>query len=74
MKKQTLLTQVTIEALQAGDAEKIGMLIKQAQSEQYKHLIPNSPRKLTAPILHSLLNPYNSNVYFQWSSSNRILD
>ncbi|MBD2694969.1 hypothetical protein [Anabaena catenula] len=56
MDKQTLLTQVAIDALQAGDAEKIGMLIKQAQSQQDKYLSPSSPRKLTAPLLHTLLN------------------
>jgi galactokinase len=42
--------------LQAGDVEKIGMLIKQAQSELDKHLIPSCSQELTASIVHTLLN------------------
>lgn len=49
------ITQAAIDALQTGDAVKIGMLMKQAQAEFDKHLIPACPEQLTAPILHQLL-------------------
>lgn len=44
------------EALQQGDAVKIGGLMKVAQQEFDKHLIPACPSQLTAPLLHELLN------------------
>lgn len=50
------ITQAAINALQAGDAAKIGMLMKQAQTEFDKYLIPACPGQLTAPVLHQLLN------------------
>ena len=50
------LTQEAAEALQRGDAEQIGVLMKQAQAEFDKYLIPACPSQLTAPILHKLLN------------------
>ena len=50
------ITQAAIEALQTGDAEKIGMLMKQAQAEFDKHLIPACLEELIAPVLHHLLN------------------
>ena len=50
------LTQEAVEALQRGDAEQIGVLMKQAQAEFDKCLIPACPSQLTAPILHKLLN------------------
>ena len=50
------LTQEAVEALQRGDAEQIGVLMKQAQTEFDKYLIPACPSQLTAPILHELLN------------------
>lgn len=50
------LTQEAAEALQRGDAEQIGVLMKQAQAEFDKYLIPACPSQLTAPILHELLN------------------
>lgn len=43
-------------ALQQGDAVKIGELMKLAQREFDKHLIPACPSQLTAPVLHELLN------------------
>jgi len=49
------LTQEAAEALQRGDAEQIGVLMKQAQAEFDKYLIPACPSQLTAPILHELL-------------------
>ncbi len=50
------ITQAAIDALQKGDAEQIGLLMKQAQAEFDKHLIPACPEQLTAAILHQLLN------------------
>ncbi|MBW4543602.1 MAG: GHMP kinase [Symplocastrum torsivum CPER-KK1] len=50
------LTQEAVKALQRGDAEQIGVLMKQAQTEFDKYLIPACPSQLTAPILHELLN------------------
>ena len=50
------LTQEAVKALQRGDAEQIGVLMKQAQTEFDKYLIPACPSQLTALILHELLN------------------
>ncbi|MBD1805603.1 GHMP kinase [Microcoleus sp. FACHB-SPT15] len=50
------LTQEAAKALQRGDAEQIGVLMKQAQAEFDKYLIPACPSQLSAPILHELLN------------------
>ncbi|MBD2433527.1 MULTISPECIES: mevalonate kinase family protein [Fischerella] len=50
------ITQAAINALQTGDAEQIGTLMRQAQVEFDKHLIPACPEELTAPVLHQLLN------------------
>jgi galactokinase len=50
------ITQAAIEALQTGDAEKIGIIMKQAQAEFDKYLIPACVEELTAPVLHHLLN------------------
>src|SRR5919202_5216904 len=52
----TQITQEAVDALQKGDAERIGNLMKRAQAEFDKHLIPACPSQLTAPILHQLLN------------------
>ncbi|MCJ7813563.1 sugar phosphate nucleotidyltransferase, partial [bacterium] len=45
-----------VEALQEGDAVRIGKLMKKAQTEFDNHLQPACPSQLTAPILHKLLN------------------
>ncbi len=45
-----------VEALRAGDAERIGALMREAQAEFDKHLIPACPSQLTAPVLHKVLN------------------
>lgn len=45
-----------VEALETGDAEKIGQLMKEAQAEFDKHLIPACPSELTAPVLHKILS------------------
>ncbi|MBD0266074.1 MAG: GHMP kinase [Tolypothrix sp. Co-bin9] len=50
------ITQAAIDALQKGDAEQIGLLMKQAQAEFDKYLIPACPEQLTAIVLHQLLN------------------
>ncbi|WP_315788097.1 GHMP kinase [Fischerella sp. JS2] len=50
------ITQAAIDALQSNDAEQIGTLMRQAQIEFDKHLIPACPEELTAPVLHQLLN------------------
>jgi galactokinase len=43
-------------ALEKGDAEQIGFLMRKAQAEFDQYLVPACPSQLTAPILHSLLN------------------
>ena len=50
------ITQEAVDALQKGDAEQIGILMKRAQAEFDKHLIPACPSQLTSPVLHQLLN------------------
>ncbi len=50
------ITQAAIDALQKGDAEQIGALMKKSQSEFDRYLIPASPSQLTSPVLHQLLN------------------
>ncbi|MBK1990159.1 GHMP kinase [Sphaerospermopsis aphanizomenoides BCCUSP55] len=59
------ITQAAIEALQTGDAEKIGMLMKQAQADFDQYLIPACREELTAPVLHQLLNyaPIQEYIY-----------
>ena len=49
------ITQAAIEALEQGDAEKIGDLMQKAQAKFDKYLIPVCPEELTAPKLHELL-------------------
>jgi galactokinase len=50
------ITQEAVAAIQTGDAEKIGILMKQFQAYFDHYLIPACPTELTAPILHKLLN------------------
>lgn len=50
------ITQDAVDALQKGDAEKLGALMTRAQAEFDKHLIPACPSQLTAPLLHQILN------------------
>jgi galactokinase len=50
------ITQEAVDALQKGDTEQIGILMKRAQAEFDKHLIPACPSQLTAPVLHQVLN------------------
>jgi galactokinase len=50
------ITAAAVDALGNGDAQEIGRLMKQAQREFDKYLIPACPQELTAPVLHQLLN------------------
>ncbi|NLE44489.1 MAG: GHMP kinase [Chloroflexi bacterium] len=45
-----------IEALQAGDAERLGALMVEAQSFFDHYAIPACPEELTAPVLHRVLD------------------
>lgn len=45
-----------VEALKDGNAEKIGLLMKQAQEKFDGNLQPACPSQLTAPILHKILS------------------
>lgn len=49
------ITQAAVDALQQGDAEKIGDLMQKAQTKFDKYLIPACSEELTAPRLHELL-------------------
>ncbi|MDJ0618087.1 MAG: GHMP kinase [Calothrix sp. MO_192.B10] len=49
------ITQAAADALQVGNAEQLGMLMKQAQAQFDHYLIPACWQQLTAPILHKLL-------------------
>ena len=50
------ITQEAVDALQKGEAERIGNLMRKAQAEFDQYLIPACPSQLTAPILHKILN------------------
>ncbi len=50
------ITKAAYEALRRGDAQAVGALMKRAQNEFDKHLIPACPSQLTAPTLHEVLN------------------
>jgi galactokinase len=45
-----------VDALQAGDARRLGMLMVEAQSKFDRYAIPACPEELTAPVLHRVLN------------------
>jgi UTP-glucose-1-phosphate uridylyltransferase/mevalonate kinase len=45
-----------IEALQAGDAERLGSLMIEAQDFFDRYAIPACPQELAAPVLHRVLN------------------
>jgi UTP-glucose-1-phosphate uridylyltransferase/mevalonate kinase len=45
-----------IEALQAGDAERLGALMVEAQAFFDRYAAPACPEELTAPVLHRVLN------------------
>ncbi len=50
------ITQAAIDAIQAGDTQQLGNLMRVAQAEFDAHLIPACPEQLTAPVLHNLLD------------------
>jgi galactokinase len=50
------ITQAAVDALQNGDAFKLGLSMKQAQTEFDKHMIAACPEELAAPVLHQVLN------------------
>jgi UTP-glucose-1-phosphate uridylyltransferase/mevalonate kinase len=45
-----------VQAIQKGDAEAIGRIMREAQAEFDLHLQPACPSQLTAPVLHFVLN------------------
>ncbi|NQT26604.1 GHMP kinase [candidate division KSB1 bacterium] len=49
------MTGKAIEALEAGDAKRVGKLMTQAQAEFDKNMQPACPGQLTAPVLHKIL-------------------
>ena len=50
------IVEKTRNAIKQGDRAKLGELIREAQSEFDKYLMPVCPSQLTAPVLHQLLN------------------
>ncbi|MBN2242104.1 MAG: GHMP kinase [Acidobacteria bacterium] len=44
------------DALEAGDAARLGALMTKAQAEFDRYMIPACPSQLTAPVLHKVLN------------------
>jgi len=52
----TRITSAAIEAISAGDAERIGSLMKEAQAKFDRHLQPACPAQLAAPVLHKVLS------------------
>ncbi|HDQ46278.1 MAG TPA: GHMP kinase [bacterium] len=50
------ITGEAVEAVQEGDAERLGALMNEAQGEFDRRLGPACPSQLTAPALHRLLN------------------
>ena len=50
------ITQAAYQALREGDAAAVGALMRRAQEEFDKHLIPACPSELEAPVLHRVLN------------------
>ena len=50
------IVQNAVTALQKGDARQIGCLMKQAQAEFDRYLMPACPSQLSAPTLHHLLS------------------
>ena len=50
------IVQESAQAIQSGNPQRIGDLMKEAQQQFDKHLQPACPSQLTAPILHKVLN------------------
>lgn len=51
----TRITKAAAEAIRAGDRERLGALMNEAQAEFDRHLQPVCPSQLTAPVLHRTL-------------------
>jgi galactokinase len=50
------ITKDAADALEQGDSDRLGILMKQAQADFDRHLTSACPQQLTAPVLHQLLN------------------
>ena len=50
------ITNEALAALRAGDARRIGALMKEAQAAFDEHLMPACPSQLRAPVLHKVLS------------------
>jgi UTP-glucose-1-phosphate uridylyltransferase len=50
------ITAEAVQALRVGDAELLGALMREAQSQFDRYCIPACPSQLTAPVLHEVLN------------------
>jgi len=50
------ITREAADALQVGDAQRIGELMTEAQAQFDAHLLPACPSQLTAPVLHRVLS------------------
>ncbi len=50
------ITRMAYRAISAGDAEKVGALMVDAQHNFDKFVAPHSPENLSSPLLHSVLN------------------
>ena len=50
------LVHESLEAIEAGDAQRVGTLMRQSQEAFDKHLGPACPKELTAPKLHAILD------------------
>lgn len=50
------LTAEAVEALKAGDARRVGALMREAQAKFDQYCGPACPSQLTAPVLHKVLN------------------
>lgn len=59
------ITHDAVAALNQGNVEKLGMLMKEAQHEFDKNLQPACPTQLTSPVLHKVLGygPIQSHIY-----------
>jgi UTP-glucose-1-phosphate uridylyltransferase/galactokinase len=50
------IVEEAVEALQDGDAEKLGMLMTRGQAAFDRYALPACPEQLTAPVLHHVLH------------------
>src|SRR5512135_420542 len=59
------IVQQSIEALRAGDAERLGALMVEAQAFFDRYATPICPEELTSPVLHKVLNyePLKPHIY-----------